>query len=105
MSEVSRTPTCTRAYADSTGFLTVLSDGERLTGAQALGPEAARVVAAGQAGHPRPRSAGVLRDTIQPFPTFSEIYVAALKALRGESNAALGRPQPQTRALRLEGVR
>jgi dihydrolipoamide dehydrogenase len=23
----------------------------------------------------------VLRDTIQPFPTFSEIYVAALKAL------------------------
>jgi hypothetical protein len=26
----------------------------------------------------------VLGDTIQPFPTFSEIYVAALKALRGE---------------------
>ena len=26
----------------------------------------------------------VLRDTIQPFPTFSEIYVAALKALRAE---------------------
>jgi hypothetical protein len=25
----------------------------------------------------------VLRDTIQPFPTFSEIYVGALKALRG----------------------
>ena len=25
----------------------------------------------------------VLTDTIQPFPTFSEIYVAALKALRG----------------------
>lgn len=24
----------------------------------------------------------VLRDTIQSFPTFSEIYVAALKALR-----------------------
>jgi dihydrolipoamide dehydrogenase len=24
----------------------------------------------------------VLRDTIQPFPTFSEIYVATLKALR-----------------------
>jgi hypothetical protein len=30
----------------------------------------------------------VLRDTIQPFPTFSEIYVAALKALRGEITAA-----------------
>jgi hypothetical protein len=24
----------------------------------------------------------VLTDTIQPFPTFSEIYVGALKALR-----------------------
>jgi dihydrolipoamide dehydrogenase len=29
-----------------------------------------------------------LRDTIQPFPTFSEIYVAALKALRDEIAAA-----------------
>ena len=26
----------------------------------------------------------VLRDVIQPFPTFSEIYVSALKALRGQ---------------------
>jgi len=26
----------------------------------------------------------VLRDVIQPFPTFSEIYVSALKALRSE---------------------
>jgi hypothetical protein len=47
----------------------------------------------------------VLRDTIQPFPTLSEIYFAALKALRGEINAELGRPQPKTRALRREGVR
>ena len=27
-------------------------------------------------------SLDVLTDTIQPFPTFSEIYVGALKALR-----------------------
>jgi hypothetical protein len=33
----------------------------------------------------------VLHDTIQPFPTFSEIYFAALKALDGEITAA---PQP-----------
>jgi len=33
----------------------------------------------------------VLGDTIQPFPTFSEIYVAALKALHTEIAAA---PQP-----------
>jgi hypothetical protein len=26
----------------------------------------------------------VLRDTIQPFPTFSEIYIAALQALHRE---------------------
>jgi dihydrolipoamide dehydrogenase len=30
----------------------------------------------------------VLRDVIQPFPTFSEIYVGALKALRGKLAAA-----------------
>jgi hypothetical protein len=30
----------------------------------------------------------VLIDTIQPFPTFSEIYLAALKALLGEVAAA-----------------
>jgi len=29
----------------------------------------------------------VLRDVIQPFPTFSEIYVAALKALRARIKA------------------
>jgi dihydrolipoamide dehydrogenase len=30
----------------------------------------------------------VLRDVIQPFPTFSEIYIDALKALRGQITAA-----------------
>ncbi|HSS87693.1 MAG TPA: hypothetical protein VLL69_00105, partial [Streptosporangiaceae bacterium] len=30
----------------------------------------------------------VLRDVIQPFPTFSEIFVAGLKALRGQVSAA-----------------
>ena len=33
----------------------------------------------------------VLRDVIQPFPTFSEIYVDALKALAGQITAA-GQP-------------
>jgi dihydrolipoamide dehydrogenase len=33
----------------------------------------------------------VLRDTIQPFPTFSEIYLAALKALH-EEIARAGQP-------------
>jgi dihydrolipoamide dehydrogenase len=39
------------------------------------------VAAAGHARDPRARPLAVLRDTIQPFPTFSEIYLAALKAL------------------------
>src|SRR5829696_9263081 len=39
MSEVPRTSTYTRAYANSPGFMTLVSDGERLTGAYALGPE------------------------------------------------------------------
>ena len=37
---VPKTATYTHSYAESTGFLTLLSDGERLTGAYALGPEA-----------------------------------------------------------------
>src|SRR4029079_7472116 len=40
VAEVAKTATYTRAYADANGFLTLLSDGERLTGAYALGPEA-----------------------------------------------------------------
>jgi pyruvate/2-oxoglutarate dehydrogenase complex dihydrolipoamide dehydrogenase (E3) component len=31
----------------------------------------------------------VLRDTIQPFPTFSEVYVAALKALHEQIRAGV----------------
>ena len=40
VSDVANTAAYTRAYAKSNGFLTLLSDGERLTGAHALGPEA-----------------------------------------------------------------
>ncbi len=90
VSGLAKTETYTRAYAKSNGFLTLLSDGEKLTGAYALGPEAGewlqQATLAIRAGVPL----AVLRDTIQPFPTFSEIYVAALKALRGE--IAAGRP-------------
>jgi pyruvate/2-oxoglutarate dehydrogenase complex dihydrolipoamide dehydrogenase (E3) component len=40
LSGVAKTATYTHAYAESNGFLTLLSDGQRLTGAYALGPEA-----------------------------------------------------------------
>jgi pyruvate/2-oxoglutarate dehydrogenase complex dihydrolipoamide dehydrogenase (E3) component len=91
VSEVPKTATYTRAYAESNGFLTLLSDGERLTGAYALGPEAGEWLQQATLAIRARVPLEVLRDTIQPFPTFSEIYVAALKALHGEITAA---PQP-----------
>jgi pyruvate/2-oxoglutarate dehydrogenase complex dihydrolipoamide dehydrogenase (E3) component len=84
VSEVPKTATYTRAYAESNGFLTLLSDGERLTGAYALGPEAGEWLQQATLAIRARVPLEVLNDTIQPFPTFSEIYVAALKTLRGE---------------------
>ena len=53
----SRSPRCpgrrpTREYAESPGFMTLISDGERLTGAHALGPDAGGVAAAGDGRDP-----------------------------------------------------
>ena len=80
--EIAKTETYTRAYADSTGFLTLLSDGSRLSGAYALGPEAGEWLQQATLAIRAQLPLDVLRDTIQPFPTFSEIYVEALKRLR-----------------------
>ena len=88
LNEVAKTETYTRAYAESNGFLTLLSDGERLTGAYALGPEAGEWLQQATLAIRARVPLDVLRDTIQPFPTFSEIYVAALKALRAVITAA-----------------
>jgi dihydrolipoamide dehydrogenase len=68
--------------------LTLLSDGERLTGGFALGPEAGEWMQQATLAIRARVPLDVLRDVIQPFPTFSEIYVAALKALRGQITAA-----------------
>jgi pyruvate/2-oxoglutarate dehydrogenase complex dihydrolipoamide dehydrogenase (E3) component len=90
LKDIPKAATYTRAVAENNGFLTVLSDGERLTGAYALGPEAGewmqQATLAIRAGVPL----DVLRDTIQPFPSFSEIHAFALKALRAEIAAACG---------------
>jgi pyruvate/2-oxoglutarate dehydrogenase complex dihydrolipoamide dehydrogenase (E3) component len=90
VSEVAKTATYTRASAQSNGFLTLISDGQRLTGAYALGPEAGEWLQQATLAIRARVPLDVLRDTIQPFPTFSEIYVAALKALRGQINAGRG---------------
>jgi dihydrolipoamide dehydrogenase len=81
LADVAKTATYTHAYAQSNGFLTVLSDGERLTGAYALGPEAGEWLQQATLAVRARVPLDVLRDVIQPFPTFSEIYVAALKEL------------------------
>ena len=91
VAEVAKTATYTRAYAESNGFLTLLSDGERLTGAYALGPEAGEWLQQATLAIRARVPLDVLIDTIQPFPTFSEIYLNALKALSTE--IAAGREQ------------
>ena len=85
---MAKTATYTRAYDESNGFLTLLSDGERLTGAYALGPEAGEWLQQATLAIRARVPLEVLRDTIQPFPTFSEIYLDALKALHREITTA-----------------
>jgi pyruvate/2-oxoglutarate dehydrogenase complex dihydrolipoamide dehydrogenase (E3) component len=82
ITEIAKIATYTRAYADDKGFITLLSDGEGLVGAYALGPEAGEWLQQATLAIRSHLPLDVLADTIQPFPTFSEIYVAALKMLR-----------------------
>jgi pyruvate/2-oxoglutarate dehydrogenase complex dihydrolipoamide dehydrogenase (E3) component len=91
VSEVPKTATYTHDYAQSNGFLTLLSDGERLTGAYALGPEAGEWLQQATLAIRARVPLAVLSDTIQPFPSFSGIYDAALKAL-GMEIAGMPRP-------------
>jgi pyruvate/2-oxoglutarate dehydrogenase complex dihydrolipoamide dehydrogenase (E3) component len=82
LSEVPRTATYTRAYADGHGFMTLVSDGARLTGAYALGPEAGEWLQQATVAIRGRVPLEVMEDVIQPFPTFSEIFLHALTALR-----------------------
>jgi pyruvate/2-oxoglutarate dehydrogenase complex dihydrolipoamide dehydrogenase (E3) component len=82
VSGIAKTATYTRAYAEDPGFLTLLSDGRCLTGAYAVGPEAGEWLQQATLAIRAQVPLDVLRDTVQPFPTFSEIYVGALKSLR-----------------------
>ena len=93
VSEVPKTAAYTHAYADSNGFLTLLSDGERLTGAYALGPEAGEWLQQATLAIRAHVPVDVLGDTIQPFPSFSGIYDTAVMALRME---IADKPRPVT---------
>ena len=97
LSEVPRTSTYTRAYAERPGFMTLLSDGERLTGAYALGPEAGewlqQATVAIRARVPLP----VLFDVIQPFPSFSEAFLSTLTELEAQTVQRVEEPlRPMT---------
>jgi pyruvate/2-oxoglutarate dehydrogenase complex dihydrolipoamide dehydrogenase (E3) component len=93
LADVAKTATYNHDYAESKGFLTLLSDGEFLTGAWALGPEAGEWLQQATLAIRARVPLAVLRDVIQPFPTFSEVYVAALKTLRS-AVAAQGESAP-----------
>jgi len=84
LSELPKTATYTHAYAESNDFLTLLSDGARLTGAFALGPEAGEWLQQATLAIRARVPLDVLSDTIQPFPTFSSIFDSAFKALRAD---------------------
>ena len=75
VSELPKMETYSRAYAESNGFLTLLSDGTRLTGAYAPGPEAGEWLQQADLAIRAHVPLIVLADTIQPFPPFFEIYV------------------------------
>jgi dihydrolipoamide dehydrogenase len=96
VAEVPKAATYTHAYAESEGFLTLLSDGERLTGAYAVGPEAGEWMQQATLAIRARVPIDVLRDTIQPFPSFSEIHAFALKALRADIASRL-QPLPAPR--------
>jgi len=84
LSEVPRTYTYTREYADKPSFMTLVSDGERVTGAHALGPDAGEWLQQATLAIRARVPLDVVDDVIQPFPTFSEVFLHALLELRAK---------------------
>jgi len=85
---VARTATYTREYAEQHGFLTLVSDGEVLTGAYAVGPDAGEWLQQATLALRARVPLETLQDTIQPFPTFSEIYVHTVEQLLAARGAS-----------------
>jgi pyruvate/2-oxoglutarate dehydrogenase complex dihydrolipoamide dehydrogenase (E3) component len=81
LSSIARTSTYTREYAERPGLMTLFGDGKVLTGAVAVGPEAGEWLQQATLAIRAATPIEVLRDVIQPFPTFSEVFVSALADL------------------------
>ena len=90
LSGVPRTSTYTRAYDTRPGYLTLVSDGQRLTGAHAVGPEAGEWLQQATVFIRARMPLTLVEDVIQPFPTFSEAFLYALLELRAKVPAAGG---------------
>ncbi len=82
LANVARTATYTRTYDKEPGFMTLISDGERLTGAYALGPESGEWLQQATLAIRARVPLDVINDVIQPFPTFSEAFMHAMLELR-----------------------
>ncbi len=96
---VPRTSTYTRAYDTTPGFLRLVSDGERITGGQALGPEAGEWLQQVTVAIRTRAPLEVLLDVIPPFPTFGEAFLHALRDLETQlaarsAAAATAAPTP-----------
>ncbi|MFC7362211.1 dihydrolipoyl dehydrogenase family protein [Nocardioides astragali] len=93
---VARTATYAQDYAAGAGFLTLVSDGACLTGAYAVGPEAGEwLQQATLAIHARIPIV-VLIDVIQPFPTFSEAFLLAIRDLAAQVRQEHAAPAAST---------
>jgi pyruvate/2-oxoglutarate dehydrogenase complex dihydrolipoamide dehydrogenase (E3) component len=90
LSGVARTATYTRAYDSQPGFLTIVSDGEVIIGAHAVGPEAGEWLQQATLAIRARVPLTVLLDVIQPFPTFSEAFMHVLRDL----DEQLAQPRP-----------
>jgi pyruvate/2-oxoglutarate dehydrogenase complex dihydrolipoamide dehydrogenase (E3) component len=84
LSAVPRTATYLRSYDTQPGFLTLVSDGSVLTGAYAVGPEAGEWLQQATLAIRAKVPLTVLLDVIQPFPTFSEAFLHALRDLENQ---------------------
>jgi pyruvate/2-oxoglutarate dehydrogenase complex dihydrolipoamide dehydrogenase (E3) component len=80
LTDIARTSTYAR-NGTARGFLTLVSDGTKLTGAYAVGPEAGDWMGQATLAVRAGVTLDLLHDTMQPFPTFSEAFAAALSDL------------------------
>jgi len=86
LSGVARTAIHTRAYEAHPGFVTLVSDGERLIGAYAVGPEAGEWLQQATVAIRARIPLSMLLDVVQPFPSFSEALFHALHDLDVQLN-------------------